>query len=248
MFKGCCFVKFRYRDDAIDAQSGLSSYDWQVEWYYFQLDQQTDRTICRATNRESRTSLSVERSSIFVGHLSRTIDESQLFEKFSQFGTITTMSLVRRGNFNTTSSIISNYRGSILDINLYASEHAYGISNFSFISFQSEKSASLAIQQMNNTVSLVHIRKHSSFNSLLNRQEWEGHWIQVAYRQIVHNTSSNTAVPDTSSQRGGGAHPAQICDSSAATGIATVSDNQSEYSSFSRYQKRVPIANRSKYM
>lgn len=53
----------------------------------------------RASNRENQASLHVERNSIFVGHLPKEIDESQLFEKFSPFGEISSMALVRRGKF-----------------------------------------------------------------------------------------------------------------------------------------------------
>ncbi|KAK9712554.1 hypothetical protein K7432_007073 [Basidiobolus ranarum] len=80
--KGCGFVKFCYRDDAIRAYSELRvNSKWVVEW---------------APNLE-RGSGQVDRTSVFIGQLNqKLVTQSLLEEKFGKYGKIELLNLVNR--------------------------------------------------------------------------------------------------------------------------------------------------------
>ncbi|KAI8592238.1 hypothetical protein BDZ88DRAFT_504812 [Geranomyces variabilis] len=80
--KGCGFVKFCYREDAIKAFIGLrTSYKWVAEW---------------AANLD-RGNVDVDHMSIFVGQLNQTETTTELLEeKFGQYGQIVSLQLVNR--------------------------------------------------------------------------------------------------------------------------------------------------------
>ncbi|KAL1922791.1 uncharacterized protein VTP21DRAFT_9167 [Calcarisporiella thermophila] len=88
--KGCGYVKFLYREDAIKAYMTLSSttqYGWVVEW---------------STNNDTGRSpidpdLVVDRRSIFVGQLNpREVTAEKLQERFGVYGEITRLELVNK--------------------------------------------------------------------------------------------------------------------------------------------------------
>ncbi|ORX89985.1 hypothetical protein K493DRAFT_305307 [Basidiobolus meristosporus CBS 931.73] len=80
--KGCGFVKFCYRDDAIRAYSELRvNSKWVVEW---------------APNLE-RGSGQVDRTSVFIGQLNqKLVTQSLLEDKFGKYGKIELLNLVNR--------------------------------------------------------------------------------------------------------------------------------------------------------
>ncbi|KAJ3351104.1 hypothetical protein HDU91_006164 [Kappamyces sp. JEL0680] len=84
-FKGCLFVKYLYREDAILATLGLAqAYNWLTEW---------------ASNRErhSHPISQLDKSSIFVGKLPLHVTKQDLEQVFSQYGAIAKTVLVQRG-------------------------------------------------------------------------------------------------------------------------------------------------------
>ncbi|KAJ3069663.1 hypothetical protein HDU98_007280 [Podochytrium sp. JEL0797] len=80
--KGCGFVKFRFRDDAIKAFLGIrQKYPWTVEW---------------AANLD-RNKPEIDLSSLFIGQLNQnTVTEKLLRERFGQYGVIHSLELVNK--------------------------------------------------------------------------------------------------------------------------------------------------------
>ncbi|KAJ3104952.1 hypothetical protein HDU97_008700 [Phlyctochytrium planicorne] len=84
--KGCGFVKYCFREDAIKAFLGLRQSRWVVEW---------------ATNLD-RDNIEVDLRSIFVGQLNQTmITPDLLQERFGAYGEIESLQLVNKYPFDT---------------------------------------------------------------------------------------------------------------------------------------------------
>eukprot|EP01101_Sappina_pedata_P007091 TRINITY_DN3686_c0_g1_i1.p1 TRINITY_DN3686_c0_g1~~TRINITY_DN3686_c0_g1_i1.p1 ORF type:complete len:477 (+),score=80.03 TRINITY_DN3686_c0_g1_i1:48-1433(+) len=80
--KGCAFIKFLYREDAMDALLGLRSVQrkWVVEW---------------ARSRRDPDMLGSDKCHIFVGGLDpRTVSEEWLAERFGVYGEIDSVNIV----------------------------------------------------------------------------------------------------------------------------------------------------------
>lgn len=80
--KGCCYVKFHYRDDAIKAFTGLrSQYHWASEW------------ASNVSNAHSQ----VDPFSVFVGQLDPyQVTEQCLFDIFQEYGNIDYIQLINK--------------------------------------------------------------------------------------------------------------------------------------------------------
>lgn len=79
--KGCGFLKFRYREDAMDAllQLKQTNKKWVVEW---------------ANSANDPDSLGIDKQNIFIGGLSPKISREEVMEKFSQFGEVENLNLI----------------------------------------------------------------------------------------------------------------------------------------------------------
>eukprot|EP00029_Vermamoeba_vermiformis_P011877 TRINITY_DN6684_c0_g1_i1.p1 TRINITY_DN6684_c0_g1~~TRINITY_DN6684_c0_g1_i1.p1 ORF type:complete len:541 (-),score=88.99 TRINITY_DN6684_c0_g1_i1:345-1967(-) len=80
--KGCGFVKFVFREDAMDAFNGLKSKmkKWVVEW---------------ATSANDPDMLGVDKCSVFVGGLNpNSVTRENLEAKFAQYGKLETVTLI----------------------------------------------------------------------------------------------------------------------------------------------------------
>jgi RNA recognition motif-containing protein len=89
--KGCAFVKFVFREDAIKAFTSLKNLQkkWAVEW---------------ATSPNDPEALGIDKCNIFVGGLNSSLITKELLEqKFSSYGTIENISLIKRSNNNQMS-------------------------------------------------------------------------------------------------------------------------------------------------
>ncbi|KAI8922661.1 hypothetical protein BC831DRAFT_67211 [Entophlyctis helioformis] len=82
-FKGCAFVKYRYREDALAAFTSLrNTHKCGVEW---------------SSNIDPSAVTDIDRSSIFVGQLNpNVVTEQLLHDRFGVYGTIKAISLVNR--------------------------------------------------------------------------------------------------------------------------------------------------------
>lgn len=80
--KGCAFIRYHFREDAIKAFSGVKSkYHWSAEW---------------TENLEKRES-HPDPFEIFVGQLDPlSVDEQDVFNRFKKYGTIQRVQLIRR--------------------------------------------------------------------------------------------------------------------------------------------------------
>ncbi|KAI9597919.1 hypothetical protein BDF19DRAFT_433037 [Syncephalis fuscata] len=84
---GLAFVKFSYRDDAIQAYLGIRiSNTWCVDW----------------ANHAERLVHPNDKTSLFVGQLNpREITENKLRDRFKRYGTIAEISLINRPSFHS---------------------------------------------------------------------------------------------------------------------------------------------------
>lgn len=94
--KGCAFVKFAFREDAIRAYLSIrQNYNrWVVEW---------------ASNLENeRGHVELDKTSIFVGQLNQEeVNSSLLMEKFGKYGDIASCHLVNRTPHGPSTRYIS---------------------------------------------------------------------------------------------------------------------------------------------
>jgi len=137
--KGCGFVKFAFREDAVTALAELKNTQqkWVVEW---------------ATSNNDPESLQVDKSNIFIGGLNpQEISEEKLRERFEAYGEMESLTLVNCAENNT-------------DLNEETSPSStpsptpYGESNsvrqanaFAFIRYKDEAHAAAAIESENGT-------------------------------------------------------------------------------------------------
>ncbi|PRP82616.1 hypothetical protein PROFUN_04921 [Planoprotostelium fungivorum] len=118
--KGCGFVKFLTRDDAIKAHSSMKANKqrWVVEW---------------ATSNNDPDALGIDRNNIFIGGLNPvTTTKESLMERFSAYGKIDSISLVNKESDPTEEETESGVR-----------------SAFAFVRFNDSKSSGMAIEQQN---------------------------------------------------------------------------------------------------
>ncbi|KAG5440076.1 hypothetical protein PCK2_000588, partial [Pneumocystis canis] len=89
----CCFVRFAFRDDAIQAFSNLRrNGNWIVEWAQ-NLDQNSSQTPM----------IPIDKTSIFVGQLNPSlVTQESLVNRFKKYGEIVDCSLVNKPNSNRT--------------------------------------------------------------------------------------------------------------------------------------------------
>lgn len=89
----CCFARFAFRDDAIQAFSNLRrNGNWVVEWAQ-NLDQNTSHT----------PAIPIDKTSIFVGQLNPSlVTRESLLNRFKKYGEIVECSLVNKPNSNRT--------------------------------------------------------------------------------------------------------------------------------------------------
>ncbi|KAG5437670.1 hypothetical protein PCANB_000707 [Pneumocystis canis] len=89
----CCFVRFAFRDDAIQAFSNLRrNGNWIVEWAQ-NLDQNSSQTPM----------IPIDKTSIFVGQLNPSlVTQESLLNRFKKYGEIVDCSLVNKPNSNRT--------------------------------------------------------------------------------------------------------------------------------------------------
>jgi RNA recognition motif-containing protein len=123
--KGCGFVKFIYREDAIEAFVGLKTRQrkWVVEW---------------ATSTNDPDLLGVDKLNIFIGGLNpHLIGKQVLEEKFMQYGEIESLTLINKfidQPFGETDENPSHQR-----------------SAFAFIRYRDEAHSATAIEKENGT-------------------------------------------------------------------------------------------------
>jgi len=123
--KGCGFVKFVYREDAMSAFTGLknSQRKWIIEW---------------ATSTNDPESLGIDRNNIFVGGLNpNEVTKEILEEKFRQYGNVESLTLVNR-DFDIGTTQAGSVENSSTQRNAYA-----------FIRFTDSSCAEMAIEQEN---------------------------------------------------------------------------------------------------
>ncbi|KAG5513333.1 hypothetical protein PMAC_001396 [Pneumocystis sp. 'macacae'] len=89
----CCFARFAFRDDAIQAFSNLRrNGNWIVEWAQ-NLDQNTSHV----------STIPIDKTSIFVGQLNPSlVTRESLLNRFKKYGEIVECSLVNKPNSNRT--------------------------------------------------------------------------------------------------------------------------------------------------
>lgn len=81
--KGCGFIKYVYREDAMDAFVGLknSSQKWVVEW---------------ATSNNDPDTLGLDKCSLFIGGLNPIVTKEMIEERFGAYGKIESITLINR--------------------------------------------------------------------------------------------------------------------------------------------------------
>jgi len=120
--KGCGFVKYAFREDALDAIAGLKASDlgWVVEW---------------ATNHHENTAVGVDRRNVFVGGLNpRLATEALLVERFAPYGGLENVSFI---NHLTDPA------------NTAPDDPRATRSAYAFLRFGNEESAAVAIEHEN---------------------------------------------------------------------------------------------------
>lgn len=131
--KGCGFVKFAFREDAVNALAELknSQHKWVVEW---------------ATSNNDPETLRVDKNNIFVGALNpQEISEEKLSERFGAYGEMESLTLVNREN-NNDDHEENNIPAQIGDSSTPRQRNA-----FAFIRYKDEAHSALAIKEQNGT-------------------------------------------------------------------------------------------------
>merc|ERR1712232_1253850 len=132
--KGCGFVKFAFREDAVYALSELKNniqHKWVVEW---------------ATSNNDPESLRVDKNNIFVGGLNpQEITDEKLNERFSAYGEIESLTLVNRENNTDIDQEENNLSSpSPNDPTISRQRNA-----FAFIRYKDESYSAAAIKEQN---------------------------------------------------------------------------------------------------
>jgi len=94
-FKGCVFVKFMYRQDAINATLSLESYDYKVEFVSNLDNSSISRGSVSSAIEKKTPSTNPKGDSLYLQKLPLHVDETALLEKFSAYGKITALNLLR---------------------------------------------------------------------------------------------------------------------------------------------------------
>jgi RNA recognition motif-containing protein len=123
------FCKFVYRQDAINAFANLKNQQgWNIEW---------------AQNLEDEYSnipeVTIDKYSVFVGHLDPTINKEELISRFEEHGKIREAILVNRP-----------------------------LSNFAFIKFKTKEAAAAAVEKENHSIfnnKTIHVQYREMYNN-----------------------------------------------------------------------------------
>lgn len=130
------FAKFVYRQDAINAFAGLKLRDsWRVEWAQ-NLDDE----------RKSTPDITIDRYSVFVGHLDLRITKSELIERFELHGKIKEAILVNRP-----------------------------VHNFAFIKFFNRDAAAAAVERENHSLfkyKTIYVQYREMYNNNSSRKRY----------------------------------------------------------------------------
>ena len=123
--RGCGFLKFKFREDAMNAVHVLRSrFQWVVEW---------------ASNLERNSHAMVDQTSVFVGQLNQyEVTEDLLAARFSQYGAIDEIELIKKTPATRHHAVSTN--GGITRM------------AFAFVKFSDAASAKAAIEQENGKV------------------------------------------------------------------------------------------------
>jgi RNA recognition motif-containing protein len=118
--KGCGFVKYKYREDAMEAFANLKNsprkLPWVIEW---------------ATSTNDPDLQGIDKRNLFIGGLSPRVTKESLEERFGAYGKVESITLVNRD-------------AEILEQNPEEARNA-----FCFLRYESEDSAIAAIEQEN---------------------------------------------------------------------------------------------------
>jgi RNA recognition motif-containing protein len=127
--KGCGFVKFAYREDAMEAFMALKNTHrkWVIEW---------------ATSTNDPDSLGIDKCNVFVGGLNpNQVSKELLEDRFGKYGQLESVTLINREDINNDAHLMNEAPGS--------EEDRPPRNAFAFLRFVHPMSSSSAIEQEN---------------------------------------------------------------------------------------------------
>lgn len=162
------FAKYMYRQDAICAYANLKTrYRWCVEWAQNLEDEYTNEP-----------EVTIDKYSIFIGHLNTTISQTELVERFQKHGAIKEAILIQRPLFN-----------------------------FAFVKFKSKLAAASAVEKENHSLFAnepIYVQYREMFNNYRKRaRKWLTHkYFKLSLAPPPINFKKGLLIAATNNKKG----------------------------------------------